>query len=256
MNDRREVERIGQRILLVGGNSAIGEAIARRLASPNRRVLITGRVESRLDATRADLLVKGYAQVEVACFDPSDVNSAPQDLLSSATEILGGLDTLIWAVGSLPDEATEVNELSSVERTMRVNASAAVVMMSLAAHQFLQQGKGQIVAIGSVAGDRGRATNALYGAAKNALATFMSGLDQEMQGRGVHVLCVKPGLVDTPMTAAFSKGPVWSCPAGVASDVERAMKKKRSIVYTPWYWAPIMLVVRLLPKAIFRRLRF
>lgn len=256
MSDSQEEERIGQRILLIGGNAAIGQAIARRLASPHRRILITGRVASRLEASRADLLTRGYAQVEVACFAPSDNNSPPQDILELATERLGGLDTMIWAAGLLPGAATNIDELGSAEVAMRVNATAAIVMMSLAARQFVKQGAGQVVAIGSVAGDRGRATNALYGAAKSALATFSSGLGQDMQGRGVHILCVKPGLVDTPMTAAFEKGPLWSAPARVAKDVERAMRKKRSVVYTPWYWAPIMLMIRLMPTVIFRRLRF
>jgi decaprenylphospho-beta-D-erythro-pentofuranosid-2-ulose 2-reductase len=107
-----------------------------------------------------------------------------------------------------------------------------------------------------VAGDRGRATNYAYGAAKGALEIFMSGLRQRLHPSGVQVLLVKPGFVDTPMTADFPKGPLWASPERVAQDIVRAMAKGRSVIYTPWFWRWIMLIIRHLPERLFVRLRF
>jgi short-subunit dehydrogenase len=139
---------------------------------------------------------------------------------------------------------------------MEVNAVSAMVVLNETAAFFEQQGHGQIVAIGSVAGDRGRATNAAYGAAKGAVEVFMSGLRQRLHNCGVQVLLVKPGFVDTPMTADFAKGPLWASPERVAKDIVRAMEKGRSVIYTPWYWRWIMLIIRHIPESIFVRLRF
>jgi short-subunit dehydrogenase len=137
-----------------------------------------------------------------------------------------------------------------------VNAISAMQVMDEAATLFEQQGYGHIVAIGSVAGDRGRATNYAYGTAKGALEIFISGLRQRLHKSGVKVLLVKPGFVDTPMTAAFEKGPLWATPERVARDIVRAMEKGKSVIYTPWWWRWIMLVIRHIPEPIFVRLRF
>jgi len=256
MNSLRKDHRTGERILLVGGGSAIGEAIARKLANPERRIIITGRRMAELEATAADLQIRGYAQAEAAFYDPSDSRVNPVDILELASERLDGVDMLIWGAGLLPDEPVNINALEPAEQVMRVNATAAIAMASAAAQHFARQGGGQIVAIGSVAGDRGRASNALYGAAKDALATYLSGLDQAMEGSNVKVLCVKPGLIDTPMTATFPKGSLWSTPAQVAADVVKAIEKGRRVTYTPRFWAVIMLIIRLIPAPLFRRLRF
>lgn len=256
MNNNALTTQTCRNILLVGGNSAIGEAIARQLAHSQRRIVITGRDPEQLQATAADLLTRGYTQALWLCFDPGDPQSDPTAILAKATAQLGELDTLIWTAGAMADETHDVRCLENTERIMRVNATAAIVMAASAARAFQARGAGTIVAISSVAADRGRATNALYGSAKAALATYLSGLSQAMHGTGVQVLCVKPGLIDTPMTADFIKSRLWASPQRVARDVERALKNRRHNLRTPWFWSPIILVIRLLPGFIFRRLRF
>ncbi len=182
--------------------------------------------------------------------------SAITRLLTRAAESLGGPDTLVFVAGQLPDQAEVNRDPSRLRETMEVNAISAMVVLNEAAGLFEQQGHGRIVAIGSVAGDRGRATNYAYGAAKGALEIFMSGLRQRLHKRGVQVLLVKPGFVDTPMTADFKKGPLWASPERVARDIVRAMEKGRTVIYTPWYWRWIMLIIRHIPERIFVRLRF
>ncbi len=177
-------------------------------------------------------------------------------LINRAATSLGGLDAVIFAAGQLPDQAQVNADFDLLRRTLEVNAISAMLVLNEAAAYFEHQGHGQLVAIGSVAGDRGRATNYAYGAAKGALEIFMSGLRQRLHKSGVQVLLVKPGFVDTPMTADFPKGPLWASPQRVAEDIVRAMEKGRSVIYTPWFWRWIMLVIRHIPERLFVRLRF
>ena len=241
--------------LLIGGTSAIGEQVARHLAAAQDALYLTARESRRLQSTAADLRVRGAVLVETERLDITVVKNLA-GLVSRAAESLGGLDTVIVAAGLLPDQDEVYRDSQRLYETMEVNATSAMVLLNEAAAFFEQQGHGQIVAIGSVAGDRGRATNYAYGAAKGALEIFLSGLRQRLHKSGVQVLLVKPGFVDTPMTAAFKKGPLWASPERVARDIVRAMAKGKSVIYTPWWWRWIMLVIRLIPEAIFVRLRF
>jgi short-subunit dehydrogenase len=241
--------------LLVGGSSAIGEQIARNLASAKGVLYLTARGAVRLDTISADLVIRGAAEVKAEPVDFTDAKNLV-GLVSRAADSLGGLDAVIIVAGQLPDQDEVNRDSQRLRETMEVNATSAMVLLNEAAAFFEQQGHGQIVAIGSVAGDRGRATNYAYGAAKGALEIFLSGLRQRLHKRGVQVLLVKPGFVDTPMTAAFKKGPLWASPERVARDIVRAMDKGKSVIYTPWWWRWIMLVIRLIPEALFVRLRF
>lgn len=242
-------------ILVIGGTSAIGEQVARHLVAPGRRFYLTGRDSERLQVIAADLGVRGAERVETARLDMARAD-AVEGCVSRAAEALGGLDAVLLVAGQLPDQ-DEVNlDARRLRETMEINATSTMVVLNEAAAYFERQGHGQIVAIGSVAGDRGRATNYAYGAAKGALEIFLSGLRQRLRTRGIQVLLVKPGFVDTPMTLAFEKGPLWASPERVARDIVRAMETGRAVIYTPWWWRWIMLAIRLIPEAIFVRLRF
>ena len=244
-----------KRILIIGVTSAIAESLARRPASKGTACYLTGRDTGRLEIIAADLRVRGAGQIEIESLDITDAR-ALAGLVARAAEGLGGLDAVIVAAGLLPDQAEVNADANRLRDTFEVNALGAMVILNEAAAFFEQQGYGQIVAIGSVAGDRGRATNYAYGAAKGALEIFMSGLRQRLHPSGVQVLLVKPGFVDTPMTADFPKGPLWASPERVAQDIVRAMAKGRSVIYTPWFWRWIMLIIRHLPERLFVRLRF
>jgi short-subunit dehydrogenase len=208
-----------------------------------------------MEVIAADLRVRGAEQIATERLDITDTAHLA-DIVSRAADSLGGLDAVILVAGQLPDQDEVNRDSQRLLETMEVNATSAMALLNEAAAFFEQQGHGQIVAIGSVAGDRGRATNYAYGAAKGALEIFLSGLRQRLHKHGVQVLLVKPGFVDTPMTAAFQKGPLWASPERVARDIVRAMAKGKSVIYTPWWWRWIMLVIRLIPEALFVRLRF
>ena len=241
-------------VLIIGGASAIGEQVARRLATSGAALYITGRDRIRLEIIAEDLRVRGASQVVVEQLDLTDTAAA--GVVTRARQALGGLDSLLIAAGLLPDQDMVSADPALLRKTMEINATVPMRVLDEAALLFEQQGPGQIVAIGSVAGDRGRATNYAYGAAKGALEIFLSGLRQRLSKRGVKVLLVKPGFVDTPMTSTFKKGPLWASPVRVAKDIVRAMETGKSVIYTPWWWRWIMLVIRLIPERIFVRLRF
>ena len=244
-----------KRIALIGVTSSIGEEIARECSVPNVRFYLTGRDSKRLAQIGADLEIRGAQSTITEHVDLTDC-SCTYGLSARAAKALGGLDIVIFVAGQLPDQ-DELNwDSQRLRETMEINTTTAMVLLNETAAFFEQQGHGQIVAIGSVAGDRGRATNYAYGAAKGALEIFLSGLRQRLSRRGVKVLLVKPGFVDTPMTAAFKKGPLWASPERVAKDIVRAMETGKSVIYTPWWWRWIMLVIRLIPEPIFVRLRF
>jgi short-subunit dehydrogenase len=130
-----------------------------------------------------------------------------------------------------------------------------MALCTLLANQFEDQGHGVIAVISSVAGDRGRQSNYVYGAAKAAVTAFTSGLRQRLYPKGVRVVTIKPGFVSTPMTAAFKKGALWATPDKVAADIVRAMAGGTAVIYTPWFWRPIMWIIRCVPETIFRRLK-
>ncbi|NCA68782.1 MAG: SDR family oxidoreductase [Sphingobacteriia bacterium] len=245
----------GQQVLILGGASAIAEQVARLLASRGAALYLTGRDQARLEKIAADLRVRGASRVVIEPLELTDI-AAVGGVVGRAQESLDGLDTLLIAAGVLPEQERASAEPALLREGLEINASVPMLVLEEAARLFEQKGRGQLVAIGSVAGDRGRATNYAYGAAKGALEIFLSGLRQRLSRRGVKVLLVKPGFVDTPMTVEFKKGPLWASPERVAQDIVRAMERGRAVIYTPWWWRWIMLIIRHIPEPIFVRLRF
>lgn len=242
-----------KKILIVGATSAIAEAVARRVAARGDALVLAGRQVERLEAIAADLRSRGAAQVAVAVFDARHNDTVPA-LLDEAQVALQGLDTLLVAHGTLPDQAACA---ASIERTLaefQTNALSVIALCTEAANRFEAQGRGTIAVISSVAGDRGRQSNYVYGAAKGAVSLFLQGLRNRLAHKGVQVLTIKPGFVDTPMTAAFKKGPLWATADQVAAGIVAAIDSGRDVAYLPWFWCYIMLIIRHIPERIFKRL--
>jgi short-subunit dehydrogenase len=140
-------------------------------------------------------------------------------------------------------------------REFTVNGTATIALANRIAQKLEAQGSGTLAIISSVAGDRGRASNYLYGSAKAAVSTYLSGLRQRLTPHGINVLTIKPGFVDTPMTAAFKKGALWAKPDQVARGIVHAIDKRRSVVYLPRFWWAIMAVIQGIPEFVFRRIK-
>lgn len=242
-----------KRMLIVGATSAIAEATARLFAADGERIYLVARNADKLRAIVDDLRVRGAAQVGSQVIDVTDctLHSA---MLDKATESLGGLDTVLIAHGTLPDQKACEGSFDATLRELQVNGLSVISLLTHVARQFQQQGRGTIVVISSVAGDRGRQSNYVYGTAKAAVTTFLQGLRNRLHKSGVQVLTVKPGFVDTPMTAGFQKGMLWVKPDVIARGIYKAMRQGRDEVYLPWVWSPIMRVIRFVPERIFKRL--
>jgi short-subunit dehydrogenase len=242
-----------KRLVIFGATSAIAEATAREFAKRGDALFLVGRSDQRLDAICQDLVVRGASTVGFASADLRD-SSRHEALIAQAEQVLGGLDAALIAHGTLSDQKAceRSNELLLDE--FNTNGLSALSLCNLLANRFEAQKAGVIAVISSVAGDRGRQSNYAYGAAKAAVSAFTSGMRQRLSKSGVSVVTVKPGFVDTPMTAAFKKTALWAQPASVGRQIAAAMRGGGGVIYTPGFWRLIMWIIRSIPEFLFRRL--
>jgi len=236
------------RVLVLGATSAIAQQVARVYAERGAALFLVARNEQRLSAVADDLRVRG-AQVETAVADLDDA-AGHEELLARAAP----LQIVFLAYGALGDARRTEQSTEAAEAILRTNLSSPLSLLTRAAGRLEAQGNGCIVALSSVAGDRGRASNAVYGAAKAGLSAFLSGLRNRLSRSEVRVITVKPGLVDTPMTVHLPKNRLYSSPERVARDVVRGIDGTAEVIYTPWWWRWVMLVVRVIPEGVFKRL--
>lgn len=243
-----------KKILIIGATSAIAEATARLWAQRGEQLFLVGRNGARLDAIAADLRVRGSSKVLTYVMDANDY-TAHVPMLDAAEQALGGLDTVLLAHGTLSDQQACQQSVELTLNEITTNALSTVALLTPIANRFEALKRGSIVVISSVAGDRGRQSNYVYGSAKALVTAFTSGLRQRLAKSGVVVLTVKPGFVDTPMTASFKKGPLWATPARVAHDIDRALCKRQGVIYTPAFWCLIMAIIRSIPERLFVRIK-
>jgi short-subunit dehydrogenase len=241
-------------VLIIGATSAIAEATARRYAARGARLFLVGRDATRLSDVAADMRVRGAADVGQATLDVNGLD-AHAEVLAQAWELLRHVDVVLIAHGTLPDQGACESSVETALAEFATNGTSTIALMTALAIRLEAQRSGLLAVISSVAGDRGRQSNYLYGAAKAAVSTFASGLRQRLAKAGVCVLTIKPGFVDTPMTRNFRKGALWATPDSIAQGIVHAADKRRSVVYLPWFWQPIMLIIRYIPEFIFKRLK-
>jgi short-subunit dehydrogenase len=242
-----------QKILIIGATSAIAEACAKRFAAQGHRLFLLARNSTRLESLAQDLRVRGATEVHCASFEANALETH-QALLEQVKTELNGLDRVLIAHGTLSDQQACEQSVELTLQELQTNALSVIALLTLLANHFEQQRHGNIAVIGSVAGDRGRQSNYIYGTAKGALSIFLQGLRNRLHKSGVQVLTIKPGFVDTPMTAAFPKGPLWATPEKVALDIDKAIEKNKDVLYTPGFWILIMLIIKSVPETIFKRL--
>jgi short-subunit dehydrogenase len=242
-----------QKILIIGATSAIAEATARLWAARGDALFLVGRNATRLEAIAADLRVRGAASVACWVMDANKV-VAHSEMLESAIRALGGLDIALIAHGTLPDQKACEGSVEMTLQEIGSNGLSVVALATLLGERLEQQGRGTLAVISSVAGDRGRQSNYVYGAAKGMVSLFLQGLRNRLSKKGVQVLTIKPGFVDTPMTASFKKGFLWAQPEEIAAGILQAIEKKRDEVYLPGFWWAIMFIIRHIPEAIFKKL--
>ena len=245
-----------QRIVILGAASAMAEHTARLLAAEGAKLVLAGRDLQRLESIAADLSVRGAAMAVPDALDLACVEN-PDALLDGYACRLGGLDAVLIFYGILGDQQEAERNTGALNDIVRVNFTSAAAL-SIAAGRILEAGDSPrplLLAIGSVAGDRGRSSNYIYGAAKAGLAAIFEGLAHKNAKSRVRVVLVKSGLVITPMTAGFDhQGLLWARPPKMAAIIRAAMNRESGVVYAPWFWRLIMLVIRALPQTVMNRL--
>jgi decaprenylphospho-beta-D-erythro-pentofuranosid-2-ulose 2-reductase len=243
-----------RKVVVFGATSAMAQQTVRLLAAANAELFLVGRDQDRLAAVAADALVRGAALADQAAADLDDT-SRFDDLVASAFGRLGRVDLVIVAQGLLGDSRGCERDRALAARVLQSNFTAPALLLERVAARLADQGSGTIVAITSVAGDRGRQSNYVYGAAKGGLAIYLAGLRNRLFRHGVHVVTVKPGLVDTPMTAGVPKNRLFAPPSAVAVAILRAVQRRADVVYVPAFWRTVMWLVRLVPERVFKRMR-
>lgn len=246
----------GRRVIVLGALSAVAEAVCRELAADGAKIAMLARNDMRMQSVAQDLRVRGAANVTTHALDLA----APADsaaTLSTCARELGGVDAVLVFYGVLGSHSVAEADLVEAQRILNVNFNSAASWLLQAANMLEAQGQGgALVAISSVAGDRGRRSNYVYGAAKGALSILIQGLAHRFGAKpnGPRAVVVKLGFVDTPMTADVKKGgPLWATPEGVAPAIVKALDRGGPIIYAPFFWRWIMLAIRVTPQVIFNK---
>lgn len=242
-----------RKILIIGATSAIAQEVAKIYAEANDDLYLVARNELRLQSVANDLQLRCKGRVISHALDLNHVDQHAT-IIEHLTKEFGDLDIVLIAHGVLPNQTACEADFSETAASLQTNFLSVVSLLTLFANYFESKKKGSIAVITSVAGDRGRQSNYVYGTAKGALNIFLQGLSNRLAKSNVNVLTIKPGFVDTPMTRDYKKGLLWTSPQFVAKKIVSAVDKKCSMIYVPFYWYYIMKVIKAIPEVLFRRL--
>lgn len=241
-------------IFIIGATSAIAAACARRWCGSGARFYLVGRTSDKLRQVVDDLSARG-AEVKTCQLDLNVLDSHA-GLMLEAFEWLGRIDVVLIAHGTLPDQKACEQDATLAIREFISNGLSVISLLTHLANLMEAQGFGSIGVISSVAGDRGRPSNYLYGSAKSAVTAFCSGLQARLFKADVNLTIIKPGFVDTPMTKGLSlPGILVATPDQVAADIIKGIDSGKSVLYTRWFWRYIMLAIIHIPDRIFRKMK-
>ncbi len=245
-------QKTSQTWILLGATSSMARALARALAARGDRLLLAGRDMDELSDLAEDCRLRGAAEATPALFDARDPTTFDA-LLATARTAPSTLNAAVF-VGSMPEQSAIDADPALIDGTITDSFTGPARFLQMLAPELESRGTGTVVGVGSVAGDRGRVGNYVYGAAKAGFATYLSGLRNRLTRAGGHVVTVKPGFVDTAMTWGIDGMFLVATPDKVAADILKAVRKKRNVLYTPFFWRWIMLIIRLVPEPIFKKL--
>lgn len=240
--------------IIIGATSDMAAGFSRKLASEGATLVLAGRRMDNLEAQAVDLKERGAAGAEAIAFDARD--PASFDAILARAEAAEGPVSAAVFVGSMPPQEQIDADPALVDGVIADSLTGPARLLTLLAPVMEARGAGTIVGVGSVAGDRGRLGNYVYGAAKGGFHVFLSGLRNRLGRKGVHVLTVKPGPVKTAMTEALGKMPFMTTVEAVAEDIAKAVSRRKNVLYTKWIWWPVMTVIRAVPEPIFKKMSF
>lgn len=243
-----------RKIVVFGATSAIAIESCRAFALDGDALLLIARDSQKLEALQNDLLTRGAKEVYTLTAQLDQIDQH-EKLLTEINEILPEYDTVLVAYGVLGEQSELIKNYQATEQVLRTNFTSVVSLLTPIANIFEARRSGSIAVISSVAGDRGRQSNYIYGCSKGALSIFLDGLRNRLYSSNVNVLTIKPGFVDTPMTADIKKGPLFASAEKVGAGIYEAIKARADVVYLPFWWQGIMLVIKTIPEIIFKRLK-
>jgi hypothetical protein len=243
-----------KKILIFGSTSAIAEATARLWAQDGNRLFLVARDAERVAIQCRDLVIRGAESANHAVLDLNDFDRHKQ-AIEEAAKTLEGVDIALIAHGSLGDQKSCEHSFEHTLKELNTNAISVISLSTHLANLFERQKQGTLAVISSVAGDRARQSNYVYGSAKGMVSLFMQGIRNRLHRSGIRVITIKPGMVDTPMTSALRKGLLWTTPETIAKDIYSGIAKGRDVVYTPVYWKLIMKIINSIPESVFKKTR-
>ena len=243
-----------KRILVIGATSSIATAVARLYAQEGAALCLLGRDSEKLTALATDLSVRGASEVSTFCFNASDIGEHGQTLENAQAQF-GHFDCALIAHGNLPEQKECERSFEQTHAELITNLLSPVAFLTWLGNYFDERKSGTIAVITSVAGDRGRQSNYIYGTAKGALSRYLQGLRNRLAPSGVAVVDIKPGFVDTPMTQHLKKGLLFASPGKIAVGIKKAMERGASDAYLPRFWWLIMTIIKTIPECIFKRLK-
>jgi decaprenylphospho-beta-D-erythro-pentofuranosid-2-ulose 2-reductase len=239
-------------IVVFGATSAIAKEYCRLKSGSSDQLILVARNTEALEDLRKDLIARQVKVVQTICYDFKNTN----DMRTLVNAIFtNGVDIALLAFGTLPDQEKCQSDAEYLQEHHNLNSTSTISLLSLISEKMKSQKSGTIAVITSVAGDRGKASNYYYGAAKASVSTFLQGLRQDLFKYDVHVLDIKPGFVNTPMTVNFDKGMLWFEPQTIARGIDGAIQKHKDVVYLPWFWKYIMCVIKWIPEFIFKKIK-
>lgn len=238
-------------VLILGATSDMAQAIAKKYAAEGWGLSLAALEPELLEPIAGDLRVRSAADIQAYVFDATDF--ASHQPFYDRLEIKP--DAVVCVFGYMGDQLLARTDFDEVRKTIEINFMGAVSMLNIVAADFEKRGEGAIAGVSSVAGDRGRQSNYIYGSAKAGFTAYLSGLRSRLAKSGVHVMTVKPGFCRTKMTENMElPAALTASPEQVANAVYRGLEKKRNVVYTLWMWRWIMLVIQHIPECIFKKM--
>lgn len=238
-------------VLVLGGRSDIGLAVAHRFAAAGHPVILSARGADGLEKVCADIALRHGTEARRVEFDVLDTTRMA-GFVDELEELPG---IVVCVVGAMGDQGKSERNPEAAALVMRTNYEGPALILGLLAERMTARGRGTIVGVSSVAGDRGRATNYVYGSAKAGFTAFLSGLRNRLAKRDVHVITVKPGFVSTRMTEGMDlPAPLVAAPGEVADAIHRAVLRRRDVVYIRPIWRPLMCLIRAIPERLFKRM--
>jgi decaprenylphospho-beta-D-erythro-pentofuranosid-2-ulose 2-reductase len=240
-------------ILVLGATSAIAQATTRIYAARGASFYLVARSPEKLSAAAADAQVRGASKVLTRACDLDDIKEHAS-LLADVRQQFARIDIALLAHGVLGDQAEAERDFAVAAAILHTNFLSVVSLVTHLANEFEREKKGTIAVISSVAGDRGRKSNYIYGTSKAAVTVFLQGVRNRLDRQGVQVLTIKPGFVATPMTAHLKHGLLFASPQRIAAGIVSAVEHRKDVVYLPWFWRPMMFIIRSVPERIFKGL--